>query len=787
LSALCDSFEGVQTTRQSRIVTVLGEAGIGKSRLLYEFENWVELRPEGVYLFKGRALSNRVSVPYGLYRDVLGARFGVLDSDPVATVGAKLRDGMSSALGPDEIDLVGHWLGFDLGSSAAVQRMAGAAEFATVARAHFVTYLRALGGSETVALLLEDLHWADEESLDLTEYLAGPSLRDVPLLIVAVARPLLEERRSEWSIDGVQLHLQALSGQTTRELVQEVLQRVPEIPDVLVELIVERSDGNAFYVEELVSMFIDEDIIQSVGDSSWHVDVARLDATRVPPTLTAVLQARLDVLDAAERSVLQRASVIGRVFWDAAVAALGVDRADDSATTDEVAKMLEVARGREFVFQRETSAFDATEEYIFKHALLRDVTYETVLLREREQLHHEAAQWLEITGGARRSEYLEMIADHYEHANEIDRAIECLQGGATSAQTKGNAAAVRRSLERALILAHDVGQELSPEMLTTLGEARFRLGDIGGAERTLTEVIERDAAPSVLAEALYWMSRVAEAHADPAGERAALDEARRLVADDASEPLARVLTGLASWETQYGDLDAARSLAHRALSVAGGNDADKAEAHRALSMIAVLTPDLDLADRHLQATFDLAAQFGNLETEARTIGNRAVIAHLRGDASGREEHYRAAAADYATALAMARRLGLRGLESNNALNLAQVSLRLDDHAAAWKYVRDAAAVAAQIGATDQLLFCILIEADRLASLGEVAQALGLIGLACSHPSAGTMLNQETDRVLSRIALDEDTIQAGIAAGSGLDFDAAINAILETMGSRGRRP
>jgi hypothetical protein len=162
-----------------------------------------------------------------------------------------------------------------------------------------------------------------------------------------------------------------------------------------------------------------------------------------------------------------------------------------------------------------------------------------------------------------------------------------------------------------------------------------------------------------------------------------------------------------------------------------------------------------------------------------TIGNRGVIAHLRGDAGGREEHYRAAAADYAEALALTRRLGLLGLESMNALNIAQVSVRLNDHATARRSLRDAVAVAAQMGATENLLFCVVIEADRLATLGEVSRALGLIGLARIHPSAGTLLNQEAERVLARISLDEGAIQAGIAAGTNLDFDAAIDAILST--------
>jgi class 3 adenylate cyclase len=774
---LCSLFEQVQASRESRMIAVLGEAGIGKSRLLYEFENWVELRPESTYLFKGRALSNHATVPYGLYRDVLAARFGILDSDSVAIVAAKLRDGMSPSLRPDEADLVGHWLGFDLGSSAAVRGIAGAAEFATVARAHFVDYLRALAVSETVALLLEDLHWADDESLDLTEYLVEAGISGA-LMIIAVARPALLERRPEWSTQSPQLHLAALSDAETRALVREVLQRLAEIPETLLELIMQRSDGNAFYVEELVSMLIDEGIIQADGDDTWRADPARLDTARVPATLTAVLQARLDGLATTERHVLQRAAVIGRVFWDAAVAALSAARGDARTSADDVAANLDAAREREFVFQRGSSAFDATKEYIFKHALLRDVTYETVLLRERELLHHEAARWLETTGGARKSEYLEMIADHYERANEVEPAIACLYAAATSARDKGNAAAIRRALDRAQTLASSLDRETPPEVLTMLGEARFRLGDIDGSERALSAVIESSAQPSVVAEALYWMSKVAQAYGDPTSEHAALDRARDLVADDDGPSLAKILNGLAAWEAEYGDSDAARVLAHRALSLKGVSEADKADAYRKLSGIAVVTGDLNLAEEQLQAALDLSSRNGNLELQALTIGLRGFISHLRGDASGREDHYRAAAADYAEALKLARRLGLPGLQSQNTLNLAQVSVRLNEHATAHQHIQDSAAIAAKMGATDHLLYCIIIEADRLASIGDTTNALRLIGLARSHPSVGAMLHQETERIVSRVPLDERAIEASAAAGTDLDLEAAIAAILE---------
>ena len=187
-----------------------------------------------------------------------------------------------------------------------------------------------------------------------------------------------------------------------------------------------------------------------------------------------------------------------------------------------------------------------------------------------------------------------------------------------------------------------------------------------------------------------------------------------------------------------------------------------------------MTHDLDTAEQHAQTSADLAAHAGNLEIQALSLGNRGTLAHLRGDADGRAEHYRAAAADYTTAVALARRLGLASTESVNALNLAQVSVRLGDQGAARRHLRESVAAAIKAGAVDQLLFCLLVEADRVASCGDIPTALGLIELARNNPAAGTAFAQEADRILSRIPAAHTAREAAIPV---LDFDAAIEAIL----------
>ena len=308
----------------ARLVTVVADAGAGKSRLLYEFLNWVELAPSEAYLFTGRALANRQSASLGLFRDVVATRFDIHDSDPAAAVPTKLRDGFAGHLSPDEADVVGHWLGFELSSSPAVQRLLGATVLGNRARPPS-RVLRGARGPDPVVLALEDLHWADDESLDLLADLIA-HVREHHLLALGLTRPALLERRTGWpgaTVKTTHLDLPPLTDTDSRALVREVLQRVATCQTSWCELVVTRADGNAFYLEELIKMLIDDGVIDtSVGLDVWRVDLARLEPGAVPTTLTGVLQARLDALVADERRSLQCAAVVGRVFWDAAVSTL---------------------------------------------------------------------------------------------------------------------------------------------------------------------------------------------------------------------------------------------------------------------------------------------------------------------------------------------------------------------------------------------------------------------------------------------------------------------------------
>ena len=235
----------------------------------------------------------------------------------------KLLDGLAP-LDTRDAHSVGRWLGFDIECDEEVADLAGSGDFGVIAESLLVRFLRATLQTEPAVLLLEDIHWADDDSLDTICHLVE-HLDDLPLLVVAASRPTLDQRRPDWAAGpgtSRRIDLQPLSDADARGLVAEILRLVDDVPDALVDLAVAHSDGNPFYVEELVKTLLEEGVVQVASDGPWAVDLSRLRGVTVPPTLSGVLQARLDALPADERAALQHASVVGRTFWDDAIATL---------------------------------------------------------------------------------------------------------------------------------------------------------------------------------------------------------------------------------------------------------------------------------------------------------------------------------------------------------------------------------------------------------------------------------------------------------------------------------
>ena len=432
--------------RVGQILTISGDAGVGKSRLIHEFSNWIRALPFEVPVFKGRTYQQISQLPYSLIRDMLATYFEIQDNDPVALAEEKLVQGMAQVMGQENDDIrmranvIGKLIGLDLSTRVQLMGQTGEAPQLRAAAYEYVVNLFEViaAHNSAVLLFLEDIHWADEASLDLVGHLAT-SCRQVPLLIIGVTRPIEGQpagSRRERPLPGNQIYLDSLSPEESQQLVVEILQKLPEIPVDLSDLILQRAEGNPFYVEELIKVLIEDGVIIA-GQEQWQLRRNQLTEVRVPPNITSVLQGRLDRLTNMERLTLQRAAVVGRFFWDTAVSQMN-EAADEPLTPSQTLTALQALEKREMIFQRQSSGFAGTKAYLFKHAILHQVTYESVLLRARPGYHRQAANWLAQQSRERISEYAGIIAEHYELAEEKSMAAELYEMAAQRAHDSYN-------------------------------------------------------------------------------------------------------------------------------------------------------------------------------------------------------------------------------------------------------------------------------------------------------------------------------------------------------------
>ncbi len=840
LARLQAAFQEVVTTAETRVVAIIGEAGVGKSRLLYEFDNWVELRPERVRYFKGRAAPALQSVPFSLWRDLFAFRFDILDSDSPGVALNKFRQGFAAQPRPasedaaareqaaNQADIVGHWLGFDFSTSPVVARLADSPDFAALARAYFLRFMRILAAERGMAILLEDIHWADDASLDLLDQLAAAAAGEgapAHLLIICLTRPSLFERRPGWGAslpDFQTIRLGPLDPAASRALVDEILQRADEVPEALSELVVEGAEGNPFYIEELVKMLIEQGVIEVTGDERratsdegagewpvaaegespsllatrhaplphdsplgprpsspgdrWRIRADRLAGLRVPATLTGLLQSRLDGLPRAERDVLQRAAVVGRTFWDDAVRALltGGDEAEGPGRANNaLPALLDSLARRELIVRRERSAFAGTAEYSFRHNLLREVTYETVLLRARRGYHARVARWLELNAGGRLGEYLGLIAEHYVQAGANARAAAYLERAGDAAQRSGAYPSARAAFERALALCHDEAappEETISALRLKLGAVCWNLGDFPAAERALffaRDFARRAGDGRVQATALYWLSRVAISRGDYGQARMLLAYSLPLARAADTDTLAQVLYGVADVAWKVGDMETLHTYITESLSLAQalGNTTLELMALNRLGTMAYLQGDLATARSYYETCLALARDTGNLEREATALMNLGALAH-------RDGRFEEGLAYYREALDHYRELG-RSEQVVMALgNLAEAGVDRGDLDGALSDLREGMAVAWRLGLLPRVTVLLFVYGRLLAARSAREQAAAVLRLILNHPATESQTRPQALAALEGLGRAPD--------GPAADLDAIVAEILNSV-------
>ncbi len=392
LGMLQDAFDRTAEERSCQVVTVLGTAGVGKSRLVAEF--LAELEPAAT-VCAGRCLSYGEGVTYWALAEAVRSLAGVDEHDSPEEVRAKLEALVEPASAAEVADGVGSLLGL-AGANARV-------EDARVAVRHLFA---AMAGRRPLVVAFDDIHWAEPPLLDLIDDLAG-WLPDVPVLLLCMARPELLDAWPGWAggkLNATTLLLEPLSEGDGEALLRSLLG--DDVPDAVAERIVAAAEGNPLFAEELVGMLVDDGHLRRVdGRLEVAAAIERLD---LPPTIQALLTARLDRLSNEERGLVERASVEGQVFHLGALAALGAEPDEVPATVRTLA--------RKQLFRADQAALPGQEAYRFRHILIREAAYERVAKEIRARWHEAFADWLEALAGERVGEYEELLGHHLAEA-----------------------------------------------------------------------------------------------------------------------------------------------------------------------------------------------------------------------------------------------------------------------------------------------------------------------------------------------------------------------------------
>ncbi len=566
LALLKGIFDKAAASSSVQLVTVVGEPGLGKSRLVAELFGYIDARPELVTWRQGRCLPYGEGITFWALGEIVKAHAGILESDDPATATAKLDvvlpEGEERAWFRQRLlPLLG------IGASTSAERDE---LFAAWRR-----FLEHLAEAEPTVLVFEDLHWADDALLAFLEHLAGRA-EGVPLLIVCTARPELYEGHPDYAAglrNTNSINLAPLSQEETARLVSALLD-ASVIPAELQQPILDRAGGNPLYAEEFVRLLQDRDLLIRKG-SSWALREGA--EVPFPESVRALIAARLDTLPPGAKSLIADAAVVGKVFWVGAVAQMG------GRSPDDVVDALRELSRKELIRASRRSSMQGEAEYAFWHILTCDVAYAQIPRASRAARHVGAAAWIESKAPGRVEDLADVLAYHYSTAldlaraaGEADRAAELEAPARRFLTLAGERAlgldttAALTNLERALALTPPTHPD-RPDALVRFAEAAFHAGRTLEAKEALEQAIpsfqERGDLPAV-AHAMHVLASLLSRLADPRWVELPAEALALL------EPLPKgpvhveALTEVARADFLHGGGDTALASAQRAIALA---------------------------------------------------------------------------------------------------------------------------------------------------------------------------------------------------------------------------
>ena len=696
LDLLENTFNRSLRDRRAHLFTIYGEAGVGKSRLTREFLDGVERAS----VLMGRALPYGEGVTYWPLGEMVKAAAGISDDDPLDEAFEKLRECCAE-------EAVADVLGLAAGLMEALEGERSPQEIAWAAR----EVMQGIADVQPLILLFEDIHWAEAPLLDLIEHVAD--WVRAPLLIVCLARPELLDARPGWGggrVRSTAIELESLSEEESAELVEHLVSQLAGIagerPMALPQAALDRAEGNPLFVEETIRMLVES------GSGNGSTD-------RVPDTLQALIAARIDHLDASTKTLLQRGSVVGRVFWRGALEHLAPDVSDQDALLDDLLQ-------REFLLREPRSSISGETAYRFKHALIREVAYAGMAKLARAQYHARFAEWLaERTG----EELVEIRAYHLDQAVQF---LTELEGAPPEELAQEAAAALVRAAKRAIAReAYANARKLglrALELRSTLGaryvaaRAAWRLQDYGAVQVEMEKVREQAREldePVVEALALTALGEAAlRRDDDPDRAKELVDRALEILAGQ-DDPVARfdALTARAIIGGRHGNVDEVVLYMERAYALAmdAGRKDLQTIAAQILAQTHIIRLELDEAELLLTRALELAGDSGSIRARAGASLSYGWFLAVKGELDAAEtvyEEVRQSAAE----------LGIEATIAVAVMRLGAVAMRREDYKRAEKLYREALRITVTRGDRGFLPDVQAALAEALAALGKVDEA-----------------------------------------------------------------
>jgi len=482
--------------RRPRLVSIMGQAGIGKSRLVWEFQKYLDGVTELAYWHQGRSPAYGEGITFWALAEMVRARAGIAEGEEPASVRSKLAESVATFVS-DEAER--RWIEPRLAQLLGLEGSAGDARDRESLFAAWRTFFERIADHATVVLVFEDLQWADGGLLDFIDHLLEWS-RDRPIYVISMARPELLDRRPDWGAGRrnlTSLVLEAFSPEEMRQLLDGL---VPGLADGLVRAMVERAEGVPLYAVETVRMLLSEGRLER--DNGAYRPVGDLSTLSVPPSLQALVAARLDALEAPDRALLQAASVIGKTFSADALPEVS------GQSADEVGSRLRTLVRRELLMIEADPRSPERGQYGFVQAVIREVAYGTLARRERRRLHLAAARYFDTLDD---EGIAGVLAEHYVAAYRAQpegaegqavgaQARVALRGAADRASALGSYTQAAGYLEQALEITTDAREQA--ELHSRAANAHLNRGRTDLAvlhfENALEAVRSSDDRPRVL-------------------------------------------------------------------------------------------------------------------------------------------------------------------------------------------------------------------------------------------------------------------------------------------------